>query len=373
MNQDGSISPVIDIIPLNERITSDEITSGQPRNEQNESDGTDLDPLSVQPPSALSHTTYGVYDSDDELCSATTAQPAYSAQPFNQAQPPVSQDSESTQITQIENINQTEFDDSSSNSTEELFTAYRILKKTKKIDKNHVTCYVTDDEDDEDKCYYIKWSHYPYNQSTNEDITIFSKSEAGKILVPLYPKEKEHSIVFGFYLIKYTNINRGNFYFPAYVKINEHVNKQHDEIFVYNYCYHEFEIIKDGKMEDFISSRDLNLNGFNEKKKYKGICVFNLLFDERNRYLQPECKNYSSEDYIIEFETKTQNSYAPVRVYLEHKKKNRYSSLQFCISELVLIHDFRALEEAESPCFQKLIDDHSTTRKSQYYNNMNQG
>ena len=40
-----------------------------------------------------------------------------------------------------------------------------------------------------------------------------------------YHEEKDHSIVFGFYLIKYPNINRGNFYFPAYIKINENVDK----------------------------------------------------------------------------------------------------------------------------------------------------
>lgn len=99
------------------------------------------------------------------------------------------------------------------------------------------------------KYYYVKWCVLSY--ARNHTIR---KIQCCKD-VPAYQIEKNDSVVFGFYLVNYPNLHLGKFYFPEYIN----VNKPSEEYFLYNYCYHEFETIKDGKKDNFKSSRNLKL------------------------------------------------------------------------------------------------------------------
>ena len=117
------------------------------------------------------------------------------------------------------------------------FIAERILKKCKKIGDN----YETDDEDSrsDDHALYVKWLHYPLMESTFEPLKEFEKSDAANILIPQYFVEKNERAVYGFYLLKSGD---ASFYYPAFVK---NINEGNRQLFIYNYCYHSYEIIND--------------------------------------------------------------------------------------------------------------------------------
>ena len=151
--------------------------------------------------------------------------------------------------------------------------------------------FETDDDDSEnheDKFYCIKWLNYSYIDSTVYNTREFSKTEAGKILIPEYQKIKKDHLVYGFYL-KWFGANRKYFY-PAYIK---NANKTDQQLFIYNYCYHGFEIINERfDKSKFISTRDL-------PPRLCGICVLTFIYlGVNHRYNdrddKPETKIYSA-------------------------------------------------------------------------------
>ena len=128
--------------------------------------------------------------------------------------------------------------------------------------------------------------------STFEPMREFEDSEAAKILIPQYLEEKNESVHYGFYLRK---SGEASYYYPSFVK-------NANQLFIYNYCYHSYEIINERfDKNKFLSSRDL-------PGRLGGICILSLIFNGIGQNIRDNIdinfKLYSSKKYKISFEIK---------------------------------------------------------------------
>ena len=195
-------------------------------------------------------------------------------------------------------------------------------------------------------------------ESTFEPLKEFEKSDAANILISQYFVEKNERAVYGFYLLKSGD---ASFYYPAFVK---NINEGNIQLFIYNYCYHSYEIINDKRFEKnkFLSCGDL-------PGRFGGICVLSLRFNGIGQNLRENI----DINYNISFEVKTNNSYSPARVYVEDKKPTTKTRSIFSITELVLKADLKEFEVDDTEWYNKMRDDFSEIRSTEFYNNMEVG
>ena len=192
--------------------------------------------------------------------------------------------------------------------------------------------------------YIIKWLGYPYEDS-HEVSEQSLKLDCKEYQIVLDEFNKRQEFVYNYCFTKVG----GYFYSTRIIKKNDKEVKR----YIYDFWWHNYSwvIEKKGK-----KPQGFNFAVAKNMEKITEICVLDNEFKSK----KPKRKYYSSKDFEISFEIRTDNDQRLPEVYIKNRTTNTHET--FFINQVVLNGNFGYFNKNNENLY-KMISDQSLNEK----------